>query len=410
MNHQLNRFVSFSLAPVSWHSGRVSLGFGGKSGNAVRPYCLALASRRVLSTVAALLIVLVAPLSFGGNSFYEAEVPVPSQSATDREQAARVGMAEVLVRLSGNEFAIENEEVTHALRKGIGYVEQFTYTRNTVETEIADGMLERLHLSYSKNALERLLRQANLPIWPTARPSTLIWLVVDDPDLGKQFIANATDIGVTDSLISAATQRGLPLRFPLVDLEDQSTLMPEDVWNLDESAILNASERYSADVILVGRVSQTSRGDFWATWQYFHRGETRVYDSRSATVTELGVAALGPLADYLANKYAIQTGEAEAPLVVLQVEGIGSFGQYRQTLNYLESLALTNSVMLAAVRGDTLLLFVESETGIDKFVSTLALEGRLKPQKAISSSDVPVWNQAARGTLESPLLYRYSAR
>jgi len=352
----------------------------------------------------------VAPLSFAANSFYQAEVPVASQSATDREQAARVGLAEVLVRLSGNEFAVENEEVIHALRKGIGYVEQFTYTRNTVDTEIADGKLERLHLSYSKTALERLLRQANLPLWPTARPSTLVWLVVDDPDLGKQFIANTTDTGVTDSIISAATQRGLPLRFPLVDLEDQATLMPEDVWSLDEAAILNASERYAADVVLVGRISQTSRGDFWATWQYFHRGQSRVYDSRSAKVADLGAAALGPLADYLANKYAIQTGEAEAPLVVLQVEGIGNFSQYRQTLNYLESLALTTSVMLAAARGETLLLFVESETGIDKFVSTLALEGRLKPQKAFSSSDVPVWNQAARGTLESPLLYRYSAR
>ena len=58
------------------------------------------------------------------------------------------------------------------------------------------------------------------------------------------------------------------------------------------------------DVILVGKFSQTSSGEYWATWQYYYRDGSRVYDSRTEEIKELGQLGLAPLADALASRYA----------------------------------------------------------------------------------------------------------
>ncbi|WP_019604368.1 DUF2066 domain-containing protein [Teredinibacter turnerae] len=342
-------------------------------------------------------------------NYFQAEVAVESQSTAARKQAAETALAEVLVRMSGTMQVLDNPVISKTLPNAISYVEQFQYAPNTNQIQRFDGYNEVLSLEFSPAAVERLLRQeAGMPFWPTNRPGTLVWLVEDSASYGRQLLGPDDIPAVFASLNMAAQRRGLPLNFPLMDLEDQLALSADQVWELDETAILSASERYGADVILVGRYSSTSSGRILATWQFFHRDETQVYDSRAEDLAELGGQALDPLADYLGARYAITNAPGETKALVMQLEGVSDFKSYRGAVGYLENLALTTKVVLAAVRNDTLLLHLSSDAGVDKFISTLALDSKLVPVSALAASEeVPVWMQIPKGTAQNPLIYRW---
>lgn len=354
-----------------------------------------------------LLIGFALPALAEEQSFYQAAVAVKSQSAYARKAAAVEAFAKVILRVSGTEGALANDAVKRAQSNAISYVEQFQYHPLLDPKQRQQGYTEILNLNFSAPAIERLLRtEARQPFWPISRPETLVWLV-EDTQAGKQFVSEDIAPDILAGFQSVADERGLPLSYPLLDLHDQVNLAAEQVWILDEAAILAASKRYKADVILVGRFSKTSRGEYLGTWQFFHRGDTQVYDSRVDDVFALGRSALNPLADYLGHRYAILPSEENTPALVLQLTGVKSFGLYRKALDYLENIAAVSDILVSGVRQDTLLLEVESDADVEKFINVLTLDGRIKKQDAELAGSLPVWQQVPMGTLENPLRYRW---
>ena len=346
--------------------------------------------------------------AYSAQDFFQATIAVSSQSPSVRKVAAKKAFAEVMVRLSGTELVLENPQIHAAMGKAINYVEQFQYHPQADPSLVAEGLKEEISLTFSPTTIERLLRKNDQPFWPVNRPSTLIWLVEDSVDYGKQFVSSELAPEVFVGIEAAAHRRGLPLSYPLLDLQDQTNLSAEQLWQLDEEAILTASSRYSADVILVGRYSATSRGELLATWQLFHRGETRVYDSRNEALDLLGAMALDPLADYLGRRYALMPRDESADALVLQLNGVDTFARYRKALSYLEGIAAISGVELAGVRQDTLLLYLDSDADVDKFKSALAIDSRLSAEESIMmAGELPVWQQLPQGTLENPLRYRW---
>jgi len=348
-----------------------------------------------------------ADIAIASSDYYQASVPVGSQAIEARKAAAEQAFADVIVRISGSELALEHPAIVAAQNKAISYVEQFQYQESNIDERERTGRAEKIVLSFSAPAIERLLRKSDQPFWPVNRPSTLVWLVEDSLELGKQFITSDIAAEVLSGFESAAAARGLPLTYPLLDLQDQMKLTAEELWLLDEEAILVASQRYDVDVVFVGRYSSTSRGEYLATWQFFHRGDSRVYDSRLDNPSVLGRYALNPLADYLGARYAIVPRDDVSPALVMQLTGIDSFAGYRRALDYLEGLAATSNVMVTGVRKHSMWLSLGSEAGVEKFISVLSLDGRMVEEEVSAVSALPTWQQAAQGTVENPLRYRW---
>ncbi len=368
------------------------------------------------------------PLSFAlaqpQGSFYGAAIAVESQSSRERARAAKEGFMEVMLRISGTEEALLNEVVQSHATKALRYIEQYQYKPITDESLLEQGLRLSAMMKFSPAIIEKVLAEAQLPFWSN-RPKTLVWLAVDDPVEGRMLVNNQNGGDIIASLEEAAGRRGLPLTYPLLDLDDRLAMPVDNVWEINEEAILAASERYDADVILVGRYSKTSKGELWSIWHYFHDGASRSYDSRVSASEDdvaesspelieaelfdrLGVEALYPLADFLADRYAIRSHTEAGGRLVVQVGGIGDFALYRQSLNYFEGLAAVSNVLIAGVRQDTLLLFLESEADIDKFLKMVALDGKLHDQ----SDDLqvsPSWQPIQRGTLENPLRFMWSS-
>ncbi len=344
--------------------------------------------------------------------YFRANVPVKTQTANERRQAAQKAFLQVILRVSGFESALADEQIRSKARRAQLYIEQYQYRPLEAEDLLAQGYRELLSLTFSRAAVEKLLRDTRQAIWSN-RPRTLLWLVEDDPQYGKQLLNQQSAEPIIGAIAAAAQRRGLPLAYPLLDLDDQLALKAEDVWDVNEQAIAEASQRYGVDAILVGRYSTTSRGELWSIWQFFHAGTSLSYDGRIALEQDdafatLGRAALDPLADFLAQRYAIQPQLEAGGRWVVQISGIGNFAAYRRSLNYLEGLGAVSDVKLAAVRQDTLLLYLESQAGVETFMKVLALDNKLRPASAPETVG-PVWQQAPRGTLDNPLRFSWSS-
>lgn len=310
--------------------------------------------------------------------FFTASVPVKAQSASERERAAAVGLREVMVRMSGVTQLDEYPDLAEALNNASRAIEQFHYA----QVKAPDGATqEHVVMTFSSSAVEAALRRAGLPYWPVNRPSTLVWLVEDDVAEGKNLI-NDTSGPVVQGLLDAAQKRGLPLRFPLLDLEDQLAISAEEVWNLNEEAILNASSRYGADTVLLGRYTRTFSGQWWTTWQFFHKGEGRLYDLRNEDPVAVGQQALAPLADYLADFYALKSNPDGAAQLYVQVRPVANFGAYRKVLDYLDRLAVVSALGVQAVTEDSLVLSLQLNGSWDQLLKAIALDNKLRPRTA----------------------------
>jgi len=341
-------------------------------------------------------------------NFYEANVAVRSQAAKERQYAAQKGLQQVLVRMSGSASVLKNSAIQSKVSKAESYVQQFQYFVNDNQNDFKQGKKQLINFVYSSKAVEQILRDAGEPFWPTNRPSTVVWMVEDDPENGRQFVSKANSEELVKSLQNVAYNRGLPLVFPLYDLEDRVAITENKLWALDNEAILQASQRYKPGAILLGRLSKTSRGDYLANWEFIHNNSRKAFDSRTEDLQQLSKQVLFPVADYFSSRYAIVSKASESPLLVIQVSGVGDFADYRSALSYLENLAIVSDVALSAIRRDSLLILLESDSSLSLFESTLSLDNKLVAEGEKLKINAPAWEQVPRGTMTNPLQYRWS--
>lgn len=368
---------------------------------------------RVRHSVLFALCVLISADALSELAFYKASVPVKSQASDERKRATEDAFLQVLVRMSGTDDVLYRDDVLQKLSRAPRYVEQFQYEALNDDILKDAGYSELLSVSFSARAVRKVLAESQLPFWSVKRPTTLVWLVEDNIEFGRQFLNQYSESPLIESLLIAAEKRGLPLAFPVLDLEDRVALSTDAAWAVDEEKIVEASARYGADVILVGRYSQTSRGDVWSIWQFFHAGASQSYDSRVNLIEIeneeiLGANALYPLADFLAERYAIVGHGGDSDRLVVSIEGVNNFRAYRKSLDYLEGLAAVSSLRVASVAQDNMVLLVESEASVDKLLSVINLDNKLKPMANKANEGIPEWQQAPLGSVDNPLQFLWT--
>ncbi|MEX1032370.1 MAG: DUF2066 domain-containing protein [Cellvibrionaceae bacterium] len=338
---------------------------------------------------------------------YQAELLVVDQSQRERNQAMVDGLAESIVRASGQPRVLENPQVIEAVNRAANYLTEWRY-ESTEETITIDGRevpAQRLVLRYSGNAIERLLRDLRLPIWPANRPTMLVWTVVDSGN-GRSRVSSSSAPEILDLIKAAAKRRGVPLITPLMDLEDQVAVPTEQLWSLRQEIIGQASERYDADSILVGRLTETSRGDWRGGWLLMHRGQSVSFDVSGADAVDVVAGGIGQVADYFLQLYGIVPNEGPSEALAFQVDGVEGFADYTRVMNYLQGLAVVGRTDLVAVQGGSLLLYLYLEGNTASLRDALSLDRRLTPHSSLS--DIVVSDTVVPpGSPGNPLRYRW---
>lgn len=323
---------------------------------------------------------------------------VTSQAADERARAASQAMARVLVRVTGDASVAQSSALTGYLAHAQHYVLQFGYS-STDQLIVDEAGKEwpaiALDFSFSETAVEKLLRQLQLPIWPANRPSTLVWLIEDQWPDGKVPVRDEAAIA---ALRAQAAVRGLPLQFPLWDLEDQMQASPDQLWQFERESLTRASARYQPNLILVGRYSVTSAGELRGVWQWLDGDSTDLLDAQAGDLQQLAAPVFDRLADSLAARYAIVPGRDASGQLLMRIDQVENFAHYRDILTYLEGLDALREAQLVRVEQGQLLIALWPEADLAHLQRALELDRKLTPLPTLVPAD---------GSDTNPLLYRW---
>lgn len=283
---------------------------------------------------------------------YEAEVEVASQDKELRNAAVRTALEEVLVRVSGRSAVVSTPDlpsIQAALETSTRFAQQFRYRALPVEGDPIPGQSSQLPpkqvlwVRFDELVVNKLLRSNGLPVWGRTRPVTLVWLVVDNRGR-RNLIGNSSRHEASNLLRQHAKRRGLPLRLPLLDLADRSSVRVTDVWGNFEDTILRASSRYQPEAILVGRVFQSYTGLWNARWTLYLEGRRHDWEVQGAALSDVVHPGIDQAAESLALRFAqVLNGDASGSVLV-QVKGINGLAGYNRAIKYLGSLAPVTQV------------------------------------------------------------------
>jgi hypothetical protein len=246
---------------------------------------------------------------------YEVTVPLKGNTPEDRAGSMAEALRAVAVQASGQREAAGNPAINGA--NPAKYVQRYSTT--------ADQMLK---VGFDGRAVEQLLQQAGLPLWPAERPR----VVVDAP------------VPDRDAVERAAQWRGLPV-----------------VW-----ATGSAPQPSSAGAVLSGVPS----GSGFA-WTFTHDGRTK--EVRGSAEDGIHLAA-----DTLAARYAPASTRSTNSLM-LRVDGMDDVADYSGLLAYLGELSLVRGVEVDSLDGTVITLRVAVRGDRELLGRVAALDGRLQP-------------------------------
>jgi len=329
--------------------------------------------RELFSLLAVLLIPLAAILpahAVDVPTLFTAQVALDDESDNPRDDAYKAALIEVLTRVSGSKLSNNEEAIDELFPIPSAYVTQFR-----------PGEEETLWVSFDGEAIESVLRANGQTVWGSDRPLTLVWLAVDwgqgereiigagDPDrLPQQSRSIDRNRLLRERLLEIAEQRGLPVAFPLLDTTDLQSVTFSDIWGGFDERIVDASRRYDANSILIGRVRPASQQR--NRWTYSFGGQTLSWSGPLEAI-------VGQIADTLAAEFAVG-GDAPLELVVLNVAGVETVSAYGSLQNLLKDVNLIEDFHIAAVSGDVVRYEVEVRGGAERLRRALRFAGLLE--------------------------------
>jgi hypothetical protein len=262
-----------------------------------------------------------------------------------------------------------------------------------------------LNAEFDSGLIQDIVKRSGKSVWPVNRPQVLIWAMEDGVD-GRQLIADPSH-PIMSALLDYAGVRGLPTLLPLWDLDDQIVLNDEQLWSMDEEAIMAASARYDTTTVLMARYTQTSDGQWFTSWQFNHAGERRVYDIRTPNFADLDSAALDPLVNYLAERYAVSSvTDEQEHLQSIQVHGVQSYAAYQSVLAYLSKQPLITQLKLIGVEGDQLTLQILLAASWQQLNNAFALDRKLQP----INENLSAYQLSTLGAPDAPAQYQWQGR
>jgi len=335
-----------------------------------------------LKTVSLLLLSLLLlphlPLWAQQQTRYEHSVAVADDSDRSLAVARRAAMEAVLVEVSGNSAVASGDGVAVALENAQDYVARYGFQAGSG----SDSGQLYLWVAFDPAAIDVLLDEAGGAQRSGGGSETLVWLVSQQ---GSERVIEGVDgdSSLIAPLRQRAQQRGVAVVMPLLDLQDQRAVTASDLWGNFPEAVIAASARYPAGVVLVGRIEPQGLG--WVGhWSVYQSGRQRDFETRGESREQVVIAGVDVHADQLGAVYtgspagadAIVSGPA-AGTVLMQVVGVATFADYLRLSSYLQRLAVVGSVRPQQLNGDRVALRVDLRGGIAGFQRTLSADGVL---------------------------------
>ena len=326
------------------------------------------------AAVSVLLVFWLTPLAdaLEMTSLYSVEVPFDAEDP-DRKNAYRTALDQVLIRITGTTAAAESPELAELFPNPARYVSQYR-----------SGPDNSVIVSLDGPAIEKVLRQSGAMVWGSERPLTLIWLAVDWGQ-GEREIVAADDARslpgagrsidrnrrLRERVDEVANLRGISVVFPLLDTEDLESINFSDIWGGFDDRVLDASLRYGATSVLVGRIKADEVQGQGNRWTWYLDNERLDWGGEPEEVVNL-------VADSLALQYAFR-GNEPLDVIRLSISGISSVVAYGEVQRLVENLAAIDTHLVESVAGDKITYEVQVQGGVERLQRALEQSRLLEP-------------------------------
>lgn len=301
------------------------------------------------------------------SDLYEVQVEVADQSQSSRTDALNEAIQQVLVKVSGNTETLQNETIQEKSSKPDRYVRSYSYTHNPTNNQL------ELKVHFAQNLIDELLRQTDQTIWGRSRPLILVWQAIEEGN--NRFIVSTEQTAWHYEFERAMNERGIPVIWPSLDLEDKLALPVANLWGLFRDDISDASERYLTDAYMAGRLVKTTGG--WHYAGFFKSSQAPITLEAQDEDKEVVLRNIAnQVANYLAQRYAIQSNNENSGQLI-DVANINGFQQYQNLLNYLQANSAIKEVKVQAVKQNKVSLELILSTSWEQVWSTIALDHRL---------------------------------
>ncbi len=308
---------------------------------------------------------------------YQQRVAVADESAGERNRAYGVAFRRMIVKVSGDEARLEHPRIRIAAANASDFVQAFAYATEAAAGPIAGQRY--LEVQFSAPLINQLLSEADIPVWDSNRPSVLVWMVLQDAAGRRSLLSPETAPRIIEYMRRFSEERGLPIIFPLLDIEDHRNLSPDAIWAQDELAIRAASDRYDPDSILAGRLLFTATGELVGLWQFLFMGETEIFDGFATEIEDYLAAPLGRITRNLAGYFALVPGGPGGQSVRLRVDGVRNFADYTALVEYVRGIGLVQNAEIVFVDGERLEFELGLQGSTEQLFNLIALDRDLLP-------------------------------
>lgn len=343
---------------------------------------------------------------------YVGEVDVNTRQEEERRVALGRALMQVLIRLTGKPWLGETDILKSVLEDAEPYMRSYQY-RSVSGVDDVERIV--LSVTFERRFLRDLMEVEGLSLWPASRPGVAIWAAFQDGS--RESILNTHNTPeVAEAINHYNHHYGMSAHLPIGDIQDSDLLSVKDILGTDKKALRRASERYLVDGILVGALSGGDIGGWVARWQYFESTEEaernarkrlrnrsnreRTFFSRernaaqdekkehhiatSAVVLSCRVRAecvlygLDALRELLVSRESVIASELGEGLFLVRIEDVKTYQDYKDVLQYLEQLSLTEFVFPVEFEPDTVVYQVGTHRSMRSLYDALERERRLE--------------------------------
>lgn len=321
---------------------------------------------------------------------HRVSVPVAGQAPEDRAEAFRDALERVAVRLTGRQDAVDAVAGAGLAERAERFVQEYRY--RTEETE------SQLVVRFDGTALRDALVREGVAVWQRDRPPVLVWLALDGPD-GRYLVGDESP-QARDALRESMAELGVPVLFPLLDLEDQRRISISDVTGGFGDPIRQASERYGAAVVLAGSVR--ADGNLRrARWMLDVDGQAENWNDLAPGSEELFDGMAREVASRLQAEYALLPDVDSGVEFHVWLLGIDDAARLAAAERALASTAGVEAVRAVTLLGDRVRFRLALSVSADRARRELGRSAALRAAEAVPAS-VPGDDGESRQPISDP--------
>ncbi|WP_265452423.1 DUF2066 domain-containing protein [Aeromonas salmonicida] len=298
---------------------------------------------------------------------YQGKAPTSGDMVAAQSQA----LGDVLVKVTGKRDILTQPDVVKALAAPGDYVQHYGYQDV--------GPVKFLKADFNVAKVNALISQSKFALLGPARPQMALWLVINEGE--RRILPDQSSDGWTSALRTQSQAMGLPVSIPLMDLDDNMAVNATDVWGRFAAPILQASQRYGAEMVVLGKL--TPEGDKWSIdWGLYGPkagGELAELTRGSSSGTQAEVAQhfADELAAWLVQNYGARiSGVASSQTLV--VEGLSGIDGMITVQKMLQGMASVTKVTIGKLEGDKVTFDLSLQGDKAELIRGLQLESRLR--------------------------------